>query len=163
MWPRFIQVGSSLHLKTLWWRWAPTLTNSHISHPTKFSSKNSNESPPANLLVSCQDQKDPGQGATPSPYLCLESLTQLLNSVQFSSVAQSLSHVWLFVTPWTIARQASLSIINSWSLLKLMSIESVMPSNHRLSPSPPTFSIPQHRGLFKWVTSSHHMVKILVF
>ena len=46
----------------------------------------------------------------------------------FSSV-QSLSCVRLFVTPWTAARQASLSITNSWSLLKLMSIESVMPSN----------------------------------
>ena len=50
-------------------------------------------------------------------------------SVQFSSV-QSLSHVWLFLTPWTAARQASLFITNSRSLLKLMSIESVMPSNH---------------------------------
>ena len=47
------------------------------------------------------------------------------NSVQFSrSVAQ------LYATPWTAARQASLSITNSWSLLKLKSIESVMPSNH---------------------------------
>ena len=46
----------------------------------------------------------------------------------FTSV-QSLSHVWLFVTPWTAAHQASLSISNSWSPLKLMSIESVMPSN----------------------------------
>ena len=42
---------------------------------------------------------------------------------------QSLSHVWLFVTPSTAARQASLSITNSQSLLKLMSIESVIPSN----------------------------------
>ena len=48
---------------------------------------------------------------------------------QFSSV-QSLNRVWLFVTPWTAACQAYLSIINSWSLLKLMLIESVMPSNH---------------------------------
>ena len=48
---------------------------------------------------------------------------------QFSSV-QLLSHVWLFATPWTAARQASLSITNSLSLLKLISIESVMPSNH---------------------------------
>ena len=48
---------------------------------------------------------------------------------QFSSV-QLLSRVWLFVTPWTTALQASLSITNSQSLLKLMSIESVMPSNH---------------------------------
>ena len=52
-----------------------------------------------------------------------------LFSVQFSSV-QSLSRVWLFVTPWTTACQASLSITNSQSLLKLMSMESVMPSNH---------------------------------
>ena len=49
--------------------------------------------------------------------------------VQFSSV-QLLSQVWLFVTPWTAACQASLYITNSWSLLKLMSIASVMPSNH---------------------------------
>ena len=48
---------------------------------------------------------------------------------KFSS-AQSLSRVWLFATPWTAARQASLSITNSRSLLKLMSIESVMPSSH---------------------------------
>ena len=51
------------------------------------------------------------------------------SNLQFSSV-QSLSHVQLFVTPWTSARQASLSITNSSSLLKLMSIELVMPSNH---------------------------------
>ena len=49
--------------------------------------------------------------------------------IQFSSV-QSLSHVQLFATPWTAACQASLSITNSWGLLKLMSIESVMPSSH---------------------------------
>ena len=47
----------------------------------------------------------------------------------FSSV-QLLSCVWLFSTPWTVAFKASLSITNSCSLLKLMSIESVMPSNH---------------------------------
>ena len=51
------------------------------------------------------------------------------NSNQFSSV-QSLSRVWLFATPWIAARQASLSITNSRSLPKLMSIESVMPSSH---------------------------------
>ena len=51
-----------------------------------------------------------------------------LTPVQFSSV-QLLSRVWLFMTPWTAAHQASLSITGSWSLLKLMSIESVMPSN----------------------------------
>ena len=51
-----------------------------------------------------------------------------MESLQFSSV-QLLSHVLLFVTPWAAARQASLSITISWSLLSLMSIESVMPSN----------------------------------
>ena len=44
-------------------------------------------------------------------------------------LVQSLSHVQLFATPWTVARQATLSVTNSQSLLKLMSIESVMPSN----------------------------------
>ena len=47
-----------------------------------------------------------------------------------SQSVQSLSHVWPFSTPWTIAHQASLSITNSRSLLKLMSIALVMPSNH---------------------------------
>ena len=56
-------------------------------------------------------------------------------SVQFSSV-QSLSNVWLFAIPWTAACQASLSITNSWSLLKLMSIKSVMPFNHFISVIP---------------------------
>ena len=76
-------------------------------------------------------------------------------SVEIPSVGsvQSLSHVQIFVTPWTAARQASLSITNSRSLLKLMSIESVMPSNHlilcRPSPSPPAFTFSQHQGLFK--------------
>ena len=51
------------------------------------------------------------------------------SSVQFGSV-DSVRHVWLFATPWTAAHQASLSFTISWSLLKLMSIESVMPSNH---------------------------------
>ena len=51
------------------------------------------------------------------------------NPLQFNSV-QSLSLVQLFVTPWTTVHQASLSITNSQNLLKLMSIESVVPSNH---------------------------------
>ena len=51
------------------------------------------------------------------------------SSIQFSSF-QLLSHVQIFATPWTTACQASLPITNSWSPPKLMSIESVMPSNH---------------------------------
>ena len=60
-----------------------------------------------------------------------------LSTVSFASFSpailssvQSLSHVLLFVTPWIVAHQASLSITKSRSLLKLMSIESVLPSNH---------------------------------
>ena len=63
------------------------------------------------------------ESAKPSNHLIL------CHPLQFSSV-QSLSHVRLFATPWIAAHQASLSITNSWSLLKLMSIELVMPSNH---------------------------------
>ena len=60
-----------------------------------------------------------------------DCITQQVNNFicQFSSV-HSLSRIRLFATPWTAARQASLSITNSRSSLKLMSIESVMPSNH---------------------------------
>ena len=72
----------------------------------------------------------------------------LLNSVQFSSL-QSLSSVQLFATPWIAARQASLSITNSQSSLRLRSIESVMPSNHLilcrplllLPPVPPSIRV----------------------
>ena len=87
------------------------------------------------------------------------------SSWQNSQLVQSLSHVQLFATPWTAAHQASLSITTSWSLLKLTSIKSVMPSNHLtlccLSPSPPALNLSQHQGLFKWVTSSHQVAKVL--
>ena len=81
----------------------------------------------------------------------------MIFSLILSSV-QSLSHVWLFATPWITARQASLSITNSQSLPKLMSIESVMSSSHlilcrpllllpRIPPSIRVFPISQ---LFTW-------------
>ena len=71
--------------------------------------------------------------------------------ILFSSV-QSVSHVRLFATLWTAAHQASLSITNSRSLLKLMSTESVMPSNHFILCHPhllPPSSLSQHQGLFQ--------------
>ena len=68
------------------------------------------------------------KGACPQQ-TSLDQPLLLGSSVQFSSV-QSLSWVQLFVTPWTAACQASLSNTNSRSLLKFMSIESVMPSKH---------------------------------
>ena len=58
------------------------------------------------------------------------------------SSVQSLSRVWLFTTPWIAARQASLSITNSQSLLRLMSIESVMPSSHLILCRPLLFLPP---------------------
>ena len=61
-----------------------------------------------------------------SPFLTI----RWISSHRSITVVQSLSRVWFFVTPWTIALQASLSFTISWSLLKLRSIESVMPCNH---------------------------------
>ena len=78
------------------------------------------------------------------------------------SSVQLLSHVQLFVTPWTAACQASLSITDSWSLLKLMSTESVIPSNHLiLSSSSLAFSLSQQQAFFQWVSSSHQVTKVL--
>ena len=68
-------------------------------------------------------------------------------------VVQSLSHVQLFVTLLSATCQASLSFTISWSLLTLMSIESVMISNYLVhplsSPSPPALNLSQHQGLFQ--------------
>ena len=76
---------------------------------------------------------------------CVSHLYNLLCSFKVSyfsvSSVQSLSRVQLFATPWTTARQASLSIANSQSLLKLMSIKSVMPSNHLILCCPLLFSL----------------------
>ena len=141
---------------------------------------------------------------------CVSILWMHVSSVQY------LSHVRLFVTPWTAAHQTSLSITNSWSLLKLMSIKPMMPSSHLilchpllllpsifpsirvfsflffffllkcrwgdqerraertgrptssfspLLPPPPARPPPlaTAQGLFKWVSSSHQVAKVLEF
>ena len=80
-----------------------------------------------------------------------------------TAVAQSLSGAQLFATPWTEAHQASLSFTVSQSLLRLMSIELVMPSNHLIFScllSPPAFNLSQHQGLFQGVGSSHQVAKV---
>ena len=81
------------------------------------------------------------------------------------SSVQSLSRVWLFATPWTAACQASLSITNSQSLLKLMSIELVMPYNHLILCHClllPSSVFPSIRVFFfKWVSSLHQVAKVL--
>ena len=76
---------------------------------------------------------------------------------QFSSV----SHVQLFATPWTIACQVSLSIMNSLSLLKLMSIQRYHPTISSSITSPPAFNLSQNQGLFQWITSSYQVAKVL--
>ena len=85
--------------------------------------------------------------------------------VQFSLV-QLLSRVQLLVTPWNATRQAPLSITNSWSLFKLMSIRSVMPSNHFIlccPPSPPAFHLSHHQDFSQWIISLHQVAKVLEF
>ena len=78
-------------------------------------------------------------------------------------VVESLSCVQLFRTPWTAACQASLSFTIFRSLLKLMSIESAIPSNHLILCCPLLlpFNLSQHQGLFQWVGSSHQVAKVL--
>ena len=85
-------------------------------------------------------------------------------SAKDSSV-QLLSHVRLFVTPRTAAHQACLSITNSQSLPKLMSIELVMPPNHLILCHPLHLlpHIPPSISLFQWVNSLHQVAKVLEF
>ena len=84
------------------------------------------------------------------------ALTKLNISLSFVGFVQLPSCVWLFATPWTVVCQASLSFMVSQSLLKLMSTESVMPSNHLILSCPsPAFNLSQHQGLFQRVSSSN--------
>ena len=82
------------------------------------------------------------------------------------SSVQSLSHVWLFAIPWTAAHQAYLSITNSRSLIKLMSIELVMPSNllilcHPLSPQPSSFPASGSFPMSQFFTSGGPCIGVL--
>ena len=84
------------------------------------------DSPDKNTRVGCHALLQgifQTQGSNPGLPHCRQILS-------VSQSVQSFSHIWLFATPWTAARQASLSITSSQSLLKLMSIELVMTSNH---------------------------------
>ena len=86
--------------------------------------------------------------------------------VRISSI-QLRSHVWLFVTPWTVARQASLSITNSFLELIQTHVywvsDAIQPSYPLSSPSPPAFNLSQHQGVFQGVSSSHLVAKVLQF
>ena len=84
---------------------------------------------------------------------CLQPPNYLISSLHRAFVVvQSLSCVRVFAIPWTTARQASLSITNSWGLLKCMSVKSVMPSNHLILCHPlllPPSVFSQHQGLLQ--------------
>ena len=90
-------------------------------------------------------------------FFTLEDICKPEDVNQFSSV-QSLSRVRLFLTPWIAACQATLSITNSWSSLRLTSIQSVMPSSHLilccplllLPPIPPSFRVFSNESNFTW-------------
>ena len=102
------------------------------------------------LIILCPCQLIKRGMAHPRCFDCLmnELVSSYINQLQFSSV-QLLSRVRLFETPWITARQASLSITISWSLLKVTSIESVIPSSHLilcrplllLPPIPPSIRV----------------------
>ena len=87
-------------------------------------------------------------------------LTALYQEAYGFTSIQSLSHVWLFATPWTAAHHASLSIPDSRSLLTHFHWvgDAIQPS-HPLSSPPPVFSLSQHQCLLQWVSSSHQVAK----
>ena len=99
------------------------------------------------------------------PRLFPQSLKSLLFiMIHTISSVQSLSFIWLFETPWTVAHQASLSITNSQSLLKL--IPSSQWCHPNISSSVIFFSclqFSQHQGLFQWISSLHQVAKVLEF
>ena len=92
---------------------------------------------------------------------CLSSgwLFQTVCKRKCVAAVQSLSHVWLFMTPWTAARQATLSFTVSWSLLKCTWVhwvsDTIQPSHPLSSLSPLALNLSQHQGLFQWVSSLH--------
>ena len=92
----------------------------------------------------------------------------MLGIADFNSISsvQSLSCVWLFVTPWTAARQASLvhHQLPEFTQTHVHWVSDAIQSSHHLSsPSPPVPSPSQYQGLFLWVSSSHQVARILVF
>ena len=96
-------------------------------------------------------------------YFCVLQWMLLLPTSAFSFVVavQLLSHVWLFVIPWAVACQAPQPSPSPGSLFQLMSIESVMLSNHLILCCPLAFNPSQHQDLFQWVSSLHQVAKVL--
>ena len=83
-----------------------------------------------------------------------------ISSLQFSSIAQ----LCLFMTPWTAAHQASVHQLPEPTQTHVHWVgDAIQPSHPLSSPSPPSFNLSQHQGLFKWVSSSHQVAKVLEF
>ena len=118
------------------------------------------ECPPSCIPISPNNMESRESARAPFVH-CLQ---HFLPKAAFSSV-HLLSDVRLFATPWTAACQASLCIANSQSLLKLMSIELVMPSNHLIPVVPFSFHLQSFpaSGSFQWVSPSHQVAKVLEF
>ena len=124
----------------------------------------------AKSLQPCPALCDPIGGSPPG-----SPIPGILQARTLEWVAISFSNAWKWkvkvkmfsrvrpsATPWTAACQAPLSFTISQSLLKLMSVELVTPSNHLTSPpSPFALSLSQHQGLFQWVDSSYQVAKVL--
>jgi len=97
-----------------------------------------------------------GEGVT-----CSRSHNSMTKPVFKSVIVQSLSHVWLFVTPWTAA-QASLPFTIPWNLLKVHWVsDAIQPSHPLSSPSPSVSNLSKHQGLFQWINSLHQVAKVL--
>ena len=115
----------------------------------------------AKSLQSCPVPCDPIDGSPPGflvPGILQERTLEWVaisssSTCKWKVKVKSLSCVRLLATP--------LSITNFWSSLKLMPIESMIPSNHLILCFPPAFNLSQHQGLFKWVSYSHWVAKVL--
>ena len=128
------------------WLWDQVIFNSGVPHSPAIKKDTTRPKILDSPSVTCPEEKS---------HHCFPTLGR-------DSVL-SLSRVQLFATPWTIAHQASLSITNSWSLLKLLSIESVIPANHlilcHLLLLPSIF--PSIRVFSNESGSSHQVTKVL--
>ena len=82
--------------------------------------------------------------------------------LHFSSV-YSLSHVQLFMTPWITAHPIHHQLLELTQTHVYQVGDAIQPSHPLLSPSPPTFNLSQHQGLFQWVSSSYQVAKVLEF